>query len=189
MLTLHIDNQTLEFQREFLYHNAQLPWERLHRESGMSRFLAQAVGELQRERMAVLRAEGQTVTLFGIAYEDVRASATCTGNGSPCGINTPQGQVHITIFATRRGSPREGLSPAASSRLLMAWEQEAAAYYRENFERLRRQAAWRFLEETESKLATLAGRIGGMRDVLGHLAWQWGYSPAAGAKEHIGNSI
>lgn len=182
MLTLRIDGQTLKFCKEFLYHNAQVPWERLHRDSGMGCFMAQALGELQRERMAALQAEGQTVTLFGAAYEDACISATYAKGSLPCGINRiPQGQVHVAIYATRQGYSREGLSPAASRRLRVAWEQEVAAYYRENFERLRRQAAWQFLKETESKLSTLAGRIGGMRDAWEHLAWQWGYPPAAGA--------
>lgn len=179
MLTLDIDNQTLEFQKEFLYHNAQLPWEGLHREGSLSRYLIQAMEELRRERMVILGAEGQTITLFGITYEDVRLSLTFTGKGLPCRINTiPQGQVHIAIFATRQGAPREGFSPAACRRLRVAWEQEAADYYRKHFERLHRQAAQSFLEEAERKLEGISGQVQDLRNTIQQVTWLWEYAPA-----------
>ncbi len=177
MLTLCIDNQDLEFQKEFLYHNAQLPWERLHREGGLSRYLIQAMEELRRERMVILRAEGQTIRLFGITYEDVRLSLTFTGKGRPWRIDTIP-QVHVAIFATRQGSPRDGLSPAACRRLKVAWEQEAASYYLEHFERLHKQAVQSFLEEAGRKLEGISGQVQDLRNTIQRVTWLWEYTPA-----------
>lgn len=174
MLTLQVDNQTLEFREEYLYHSVRIPWICLHRERGMSRYIARAMNELKNERMVVLGAEGQAITLFGVTYQDVRFSITPP---------TASAQVHAAVFASRQGYSREGLTPSAARRLRAAGEQAAISYYREHFERLHRLAAQRFLEDVERKVETLSGQLQGMQDMLRRVAWEWDYVPAGGPGE------
>ncbi|MCB0552079.1 MAG: hypothetical protein KDD02_00905 [Phaeodactylibacter sp.] len=176
MLTLQIDNQTLEFREEHLFHSVRIPWSCLHRERGMQRHISRAMSELKNERMVALRADGQTLTLFGVTYQDVRFSVT-----QP----TASGQVHAAVFASREGYNSEGLTPSAARRLRAAGEQAAIRYYQEHFERLHRLAAQQFLQEAERKIETLCGQLQGMRDVLQRVAWEWDYVPVEEARKQI----